>query len=194
MNPSIPNKQKTMMIKMFRIISVSTVVLILILFNGNVFSQTSLFSGNLSCTINGAAWNGTVSTALYDPKVDFLTIAFDAADNSQLKITFKPLAEKFSVSLPQIDSFDIHQPSLSNRGAWFYIQFAKNKNDLIKRHEMSNAIVKVNKSNVSSGIIHVEFSGEFYIPELDPSGNLRETDVIRIENATTDDVKYMTIQ
>ncbi|MBL8015680.1 MAG: hypothetical protein JNK43_00295 [Ignavibacteria bacterium] len=179
---------------MKKIFFLTSAVLFLFMFDKSALAQSTLFSGNLSCTINGSPWNGTVSTALYDPKVDFLTIAFDASDNSQLKITFKPLAEKFSGSLPQIDSFDIHQPSLSNRGAWFYIQFAKNKNDLIKSHEMSKAIVKVNKSDVSASTIQIEFTGEFYIPELEPNGNLRETDVIRIENAATDDVKYMTIK
>ena len=179
---------------MNRIIFLSASVLLIFLFNRDAFSQTSLFSGSLNCTINGAAWTGKVSTAVYDSKDDFLSVVFDATDNSQLQITFKPLAAKFSESLPQLDSFSINHSSLSNRGTWFFIQYVKDKNNLNRRYEMSDAIVKVNKSDIAANIIQVEFSGECFTGEFDQTNTFRETGRIRIENASTDDVKYMIIQ
>lgn len=160
----------------------------------NGYSQNMPFSGNMNCTINSNVWSGKVSTAMYDSKDDFLSIVFDAPDNSQLQITFKPLAAKFSESLPQLDSFDINHASLSSRGTWFFIQYVKDKNSFNKKYEMSNAVVKVNKSDVSANIIQVNFSGECFTGEFDANGTFRDTDRIRIENAATDDVKYMTIQ
>jgi hypothetical protein len=182
---------------MFKIIKttlLTAVILFSIFIVQNVFAQNMPFSGSLNCTINGTAWSGKVSTAVYDPKDDFLSVVFDATDNSQLQITFKPLAAKFSESLPQLDSFSINHSSLSNRGTWFFIQYVKDKNNLNRRYEMSNAIVKVNKSDITANTIQVEFSGECFTGEFDQTNTFRETESIRIENASTDDVKYMIIQ
>jgi hypothetical protein len=173
--------------------SVLLAVLFFVISATAVYSQNMQFSGSLNCTINGAAWSGKVNNAFYDSKDDFLTVVFEAGDNSQLQITFKPLAAKFSDMLPQLDSFNINHTSLSNRGTWFFIQYVKDKNNLNKRYEMSSAIVKVNKSEIAQQTIQAEFSGVCFTGEFDNNANFRETDRIKIENAVTSDVKYVSM-
>ena len=75
----------------------------------------------------------------------------------------------------------------------FYFTYNRDKNREQQNYVMLNAQFKMNRFDLTDNTIQFEFSATVIAGVLQPDATFRETDRLIIENAVTDNIKFMNL-
>ena len=163
--------------------------------NSVLFSQDLPYSGNLTCTIGGTPFSGKVTSAIYMAADDVLNFNIENGSGGLFQFAISKPKQMIQQQSPYTANYEVQYPMLTINSTenMFYFTYNRDKTREQQNYVMLNAQFKLNRFDLTDNTIQFEFSATVIAGVLQPDATFRETDRLIIENAVTDNIKFMNL-
>lgn len=104
------------------------------------------FSGSLTCKVAGRNWTGSVAGAIYDSTKDYLSVVFDAADNSEIQLTLMGVRREMAAYIPYRDFYEMDYGAMTQDSIGFIVFYSPNKLGQ-KKYQMMKSQLSLDRLN-----------------------------------------------
>ena len=160
-----------------------------------LYSQDLPYSGNLTCSIGGTQFSGKVTYAIYMATDDVLNFNIENGSGGLFQFAISRPKKMIQEHSPFTANYEVQYPMLTTNSQdnMFYFTYNRDKNREQQNYVMLNAQFKMNRFDLTDNTIQFEFSATVIAGVLQPDATFRETDRLIIENAVTDNIKFMNL-
>lgn len=171
------------------------VLLFTVVIGENIYSQNQLYGGNLTCILGGTPFSGSVTSAIYLNADDVLNFNIESAGGGLFQFAVSKPKKMIQEQMPFTANYEVQYPhfTANTQETMFYFTYQKDNSGDGKKYVMLNSQFKLNKFDLTDNLIQFDFSATIIMGELLPDATFRETDRLIIENATTDNIKFMSL-